>query len=211
MQRQSNRRFSRTLLTIAAVGAVACATSKAGPTSRSRATTATSGAESVVASLPDLRPHQELPEEVRDALDARMYRHGTQMTNLTLYVLLLQYGLVEELAKQLADEPTLGRPAKGEAGTLNAMLPDAFFAHQEDLRQSARRLQSAAKDRDQQGLATSFGEVARSCIGCHGAYLQADFDLREDRDLDDVPCGPDDECEDDDGSVELSENAIPRR
>jgi len=198
------------MLALVVAGAAACATH-----SSVRAPEhgkASSGASVAATDLPDLRPREELPEEVREALDARMYRHGTQMTNLTLYVLLLQYGLVEELAKKLAEEPTLGRPAKGEKGTLNAMLPEAFFVHQDELRESARHLQASAKEQDQPGLATSFGEVARSCIGCHAVYLQTTFELREDRDLEDLPCAPGDECYDDDGegSGELSSNASRR-
>ena len=143
----------------------------------------------------DLRTREQLPEEAREMLTARMTRHGDDMGDLTVAVLMLEYDLTQVLAVTMADEPKLGRPAPGEKGTLNALLPSGFFIQQDALAASAKALAAAAEKRDDVGIAASFSEVAKACVGCHSAYLNAELDppahVAEDRTL---PCNPDEAC-----------------
>lgn len=157
----------------------------------------------VLPELPQLRPHDELPEEVREVLGARMGRHGEQMSSLLIYVVMLEHDLVEMFAEQLAREPRLGRPAPHEKGTINAMLPAEFFVHQDALLESSRALSRAARERDDIQLVTSFGAVTRACVGCHTAYLAADFKpIEHEEPGEPLPCEPGDYCDDHDATSE---------
>ena len=143
----------------------------------------------------DLRPREQLPEEAREMLTGRMMRHGDDMGDLTVAVLMLEYDLAHVLAVDMAAEPKLGRPAPGEKGTLNALLPAEFFVQQDALTASAKALAAAAESKDDARIAASFGEVAKACVGCHSAYLNAALDppasVTEDRTL---PCNPEEAC-----------------
>ncbi len=143
----------------------------------------------------DLPPREDLPPEAREMLNARMLRHGEQMTVLMASVVLLDYGVTEMLASALADEPPLGRPAPGEKGTLNALLPPAFFTHQDELAIHARALAAAAKGRDDQRLVEAFAAVAKTCVGCHSVYLHESSDVPEDDEEDEATCDPGDSCD----------------
>jgi len=144
---------------------------------------------------PGLRPREQLPEEAREMLTGRMMRHGDDMGDLTVAVLMLEYDLAHVLAVDMAAEPKLGRPAPGEKGTLNALLPAEFFVQQDALTASAKALAAAAESKDDARIAASFGEVAKACVGCHSAYLNAALDppasVTEDRTL---PCNPEEAC-----------------
>ncbi|MDB4991197.1 MAG: uncharacterized protein JWN04_6375, partial [Myxococcaceae bacterium] len=149
-----------------------------------------------LANIPDLRPRDDLPREVREVLDARMQRHGEQMTDLMVYVVLLQYEVVRVLAAELAKEPRLGRPARGESGTVSALLPEKFFQQQDALLEASRALSRAATEHDEQGLLSSFSSVTRTCVSCHATYLTADFHvLDHDEPEESVPCDVGDACD----------------
>ena len=122
-----------------------------------------------------LGEREALPEAAREMLHARMVRHGDQLVDLMTSVLLLDYTTTADFADGIAREPKLGRPAPGEAGTLNALLPAAFFAHQDALAEHARALRDAARARDDVRLADAFAAVTKTCVGCHAAYLDEDF------------------------------------
>lgn len=128
-------------------------------------------------------------------LTGRMMRHGDDMGDLTIAVLMLEYDLTHVLAVGMAAEPKLGRPAPGEKGTLNALLPSAFFVQQDALTTSAKQLAAAAESKDDVRIAASFGDVAKACVGCHSAYLNAELDppakVAADRTL---PCNPEEAC-----------------
>ena len=53
----------------------------------------------------------------------------------------------------IAIEPKLGRPVPGEEDTLNALLPAAFFVHQDLLTKHAQNLAKAAQERSDADLA----------------------------------------------------------
>lgn len=113
----------------------------------------------------------KLPQAARDALTIRMDRHGDRMLLLFESVLLLNYPLAATLATELSQEPKLGRPARAEKGTLSALLPAAFFDHQDRLVERAGRLAEAARAQEDEPLMRAFADVASSCVGCHAAYL----------------------------------------
>jgi len=128
-------------------------------------------------------------------LTARMMRHGDEMTALTSAVLMLEYDLTNTLASELSGEPKLGRPAPGETGTLNALLPAEFFAQQDALTESAKGLALAAQRRDDAAIVASFGDVTKSCVGCHSAYLNAAVDAPGSAAVDNTaPCDPEQAC-----------------
>jgi len=130
---------------------------------------------SLVVEVSPLQPRNELPESAREMLRERMIRHGEEMFYLVSGVLLLEYETVEHLANRLAKEPKLGRPAKGETDTLNALLPSAFFDHQDSMAEHARGLGVAARTHDGDQLVEAFSALTKSCVGCHSSYLEDDL------------------------------------
>ncbi len=177
--------------------ALGCGGHRAAP---AQAPTQTAGDERA-GSKPDLPTREELPLEAREMLTARMLRHGEQMTVLMASVVLLDYDATEALAEDLAQEPRLGRPAPGEKETLNALLPPAFFAHQDELVTRSRALGAAAKAHDDGQLVEAFAAVAKTCVGCHAVYLHEALDIPEHEEPgDSPPCDPGDACDANDGS-----------
>ena len=132
-------------------------------------------------------------------LTARMMRHGDEMTALTYAVLMLEYDLTQTLAAEMSGEPKLGRPAPGEKGTLNALLPAAFFAQQDALAESAQRLSLAAQRRDDAQIVASFADVTKSCVSCHAAYLNAAVEEPAGGHDQAAPCDPEQACGDNEG------------
>jgi len=138
------------------------------------ATPSPQAAQASTAASPEplsLPQRQELPLVLRETLTATMGRHGEELTFLLESVVFLRHDETEELARLLAEEPKLGRPGPGDKDSLNALLPDAFFVHQDQLTERARSLADAAKAKDVQGLAKAFGSLTETCVGCHAAYL----------------------------------------
>lgn len=190
------------------LGVVACAVTPRPATAPAARTPDETGAElsALRLGLPDLRARADLPLEVREMLTLRMQRHGEEMSDLLLCVVMLEYETTARLAAKLAEEPKLGRPAAAERGTLNAILPPAFFVQQDALAESARALSRAARERDDQQLVISFSNLTKSCVGCHSVYRQADFDvLDHDEPSDEGPCDPGDSCGEEKEEDELRE------
>lgn len=104
-----------------------------------------------------------------------MLRHGDQLVYLVTSVLLLDYASTALLAERLASEPCLGRPARGETDTVNALLPAAFFEYQDALTVHARELATAARRSEDAALADAFAAVTKTCVACHAAYLDDDL------------------------------------
>jgi cytochrome c556 len=149
-------------------------------------------ASSVSPALPE---REDLPPEAREALTARMLRHGDQMGALSLAVVLLDYEVVRLLAARMIDEPVLGRPLAGDDKSLNARLPKSFFVHQDQLSGATRALLAAANQTDDARLVAAFARVADGCVSCHSAYLHDELVLGLDEG---VPCELDGSCEQDD-------------
>jgi cytochrome c556 len=111
-----------------------------------------------------------LPNAVRQIVQQRMARHSKEMTELVWAVVFLDYAGVTRQAQKIADEPRLARPVTGDATELNAIIPERFFALQEQLRVRAGRLADAARSHDD-GMAAEYGKLAETCVACHQAYL----------------------------------------
>jgi hypothetical protein len=117
----------------------------------------------------ELRPAGSIPPQALSILESKMARHDEQMNDLLARVLMLDDDGIARAAGSIFDEPELTRPALGNE--LNALLPDRFFALQDDLRQHARRLVAASGRHDRPAVAEEFGALAKSCISCHEIYL----------------------------------------
>jgi hypothetical protein len=107
-------------------------------------------------------------------LSSRMQRHGEEMMLLLVSVMTLQHEDTELLAQQVAAEPRLGRPAPGEAGTINSLLPPRFFELQEELQLRARSMAEAARAKDDTRIVRAYGQLAETCVSCHSVYLNAE-------------------------------------
>lgn len=165
-----NRRLQRGAPLLLAGLWTACAT--AAPAAKPAAP----GAVAEPAAKRELAARSELPMVIRETLSASMERHGEELSYLLVSVVLLDYDGVEQLAQLIADEPKLGRPNPEETGTLNAMLPPAFFAHQDQLTERARTLALAAREKDDAKLVEAFGALAETCVACHSTYLHDELE-----------------------------------
>ncbi|MEW5740328.1 MAG: cytochrome c [Myxococcota bacterium] len=120
-----------------------------------------------------LRQPEYLNELARQLLRQRMTRHGKDMTRLVQAVLLLEKDVAKDLAQAIASEPRITRPSPGASDELNSALPEQFFVRQDELRERAKALaQAAAQGGSDDALAVRLGELTRTCVGCHSAYLQ---------------------------------------
>jgi hypothetical protein len=155
----------RSLALVLALAAACASTNSSDPPSN------TAPSASATRELP---AREKLPLAAREMLTMRMDRHGDRMVLLMESVVLLNYDLAKVLADELVAEPKLGRPARGERDTLNALLPPAFFNYQDQLAVRARTLASAAESRKHEQLMAAYVGVAETCVGCHAAYLYED-------------------------------------
>jgi cytochrome c556 len=118
-----------------------------------------------------LQRRQPLGGVARSVLKKRMARHGNDMEALLAAVLALDYDEVVAVGTRIADEPRLARPGPG-SDTANALFPETFFVFQDRLHDDAARIVAAAKARDDDAVAESFGRVTATCVGCHSVYLR---------------------------------------
>lgn len=161
---------------------VACAA----PAERTTPATTTAAAESVAPiedraapPPPDPTPQgrrvltrQDLPAAVREFLRDRMARHGDSMETLLWATLNLQHTLIIQHSEWVAAETGIPRPPQADASDpINQVLPARFFELQDDLRRYAGELGRAAQRRDDEGIARAYGQLATTCIRCHGLYL----------------------------------------
>ncbi|MCC6807484.1 MAG: cytochrome c [Deltaproteobacteria bacterium] len=109
--------------------------------------------------------------QLRKVLDKRMEHHGRGAIGLSIAVVLLAHDDVAELALGLAEQPGLARPRLGEEGTLNATLPAQFFSFQDQLRERAKELAAAAKQKNNAKMHAALGRVTETCMTCHAVYL----------------------------------------
>jgi hypothetical protein len=117
----------------------------------------------------ELRPPGSIPPAALSILRSKMARHEQQMKNLLTRVLMLDDDGIARAAGEIFDEPALARPLLNDE--LNALLPERFFALQDELRQHARRLVAASGRHDRPAVAEEFGALSKSCISCHEVYL----------------------------------------
>jgi cytochrome c556 len=122
-------------------------------------------------SAPALKTPDYLNELARQLLKERMARHGKDVSRLVQAVVLLERDVARELAHAIATEPRITRPTPGASDELNSALPEQFFVRQDELRDRSRALAEAAKGKSDDELAARFGDLMRTCVGCHSAYL----------------------------------------
>jgi hypothetical protein len=102
-----------------------------------------------------------------------MHRHADSMESLLWSSLNLQYELIVQRSEWVVGEPRIARPqASDEPDLVNQALPARFFDLQDDLHRQAGELGRAATRRDDEGIARAYGELASTCIRCHGLYLR---------------------------------------
>jgi len=118
---------------------------------------------------PPMPAPQYLPTEVRAAVRGRMQRHGADMRELLMRVVVLDHDGAARLAGKVHDEPGVGQ-STGDAGLLR-YLPPRFFALETALKAEAKGIVEAAAVRDPRGQAEHFATLTRTCVACHEAYL----------------------------------------
>jgi hypothetical protein len=118
---------------------------------------------------PELPPPRGIPPALRAILKERMLRHGAQMREMVSRVLVLDYEGAARAAGAIYDEPTIARPVGPDE--LNQLLPDQFFALQDEVKAQTRRVVGAAAEKDGRKLAEETGRLTQTCVLCHAAYL----------------------------------------
>jgi hypothetical protein len=112
-----------------------------------------------------------IPATARQVLKGRMERHGNQMRELVMRVILLDDDGAARVAGEIYDERTLARPPAGDE--LNGLLPERFFVLQDELKASAKRMVGALARADRTAIGDELAALTKSCVACHDAYLHA--------------------------------------
>ena len=113
-----------------------------------------------------------IPAIARQALRTKMARHEDQMRTLVSRVVMLDDDGIARAAGEIFDEPSLARPVAGDE--LNGLLPERFFALQDELKAGSRRLVAASLSKNHVAMADEFAALAKSCVNCHDVYLHGD-------------------------------------
>ena len=113
-----------------------------------------------------------IPAIARQALQTKMARHEIQMRTLVSRVVMLDDDGVARAAGEIFDEPSLARPVAGDE--LNGLLPERFFALQDELKAGSRRLVAASLSKNHVAMADEFAALAKTCVNCHDVYLRGD-------------------------------------
>ena len=123
------------------------------------------------AKVPGLPTPDYIPETARALLRKKMERHGQDARELMFAVTLLQYDVAKAAAQRISSEPRLVRPIAGGEDDLNALLPERFFVLQDESRNRAQAVATAAEKKDDKALADSYGRLVETCVSCHSSYL----------------------------------------
>ena len=142
------------------------------------------------ASLADVPPMAQAPAStpalslmVRQLLNGRMLRHGTDLGALESAIQAGDFAAVAKGARSIADEPRLARTAApNQAGvhpqaalpgadTLNQTIPEGFFVLQDLLHDRAVALEGAALARDGRAMRTFYTQLGETCGQCHAAWF----------------------------------------
>jgi hypothetical protein len=111
-----------------------------------------------------------IPPVARQVLRGKMARHDEQMRALLSRIVLLDDDGIARAAGEIFDEAGLARPIVGDE--LNGLLPERFFALQDELRARARRLVIASQQRDRAVIGDEFAALAKSCVACHQVFRE---------------------------------------
>ena len=126
--------------------------------------------ESAVAAPRSRQPPEPLPPMVQALLKQRMVSHSSDMNDLVSSIMLLDYPRIADRAEKIAADANLSRPISGDATELNALLPEKFFVYQDRVKFEARGLVEAAGAADPYQVASKYGRLSESCVGCHADY-----------------------------------------
>jgi cytochrome c556 len=113
---------------------------------------------------------EPLSPPARQVLKSRMKSHVHDMTDLESAIMVLDYPAIVQLSHAIATDVNLSRPITGDATELNAALPEKFFVRQDELRASARALETAAQGLDPNAVASAYGRLSEACVRCHADY-----------------------------------------
>jgi hypothetical protein len=120
----------------------------------------------------ELTASPTMPAPARQVVRSKMARHEAQMKALVSRVVLLDDDGVARVAGEIFDEPALARPIGGDE--LNGMIPERYFALQDDLRARARQLVIASSSHNREAIANEFAAIAKSCVSCHQVFIYGD-------------------------------------
>lgn len=112
-----------------------------------------------------------LNELARQLLRRRMERHGRDLNQLSSGVVLLRREVVLAVAQTISSEPRITRPLPDSRDELNGALPERFFVLQDEVRERAKALTEAAKNRDDAAVAEAYGRTIQTCVACHVSFL----------------------------------------
>jgi cytochrome c556 len=126
--------------------------------------------ESAVAAPKTGHPPEPLSPVVQALLKQRMVSHSSDMNDLVSAIMLLDYQRIADRAEKIASDANLSRPISGDATELNASLPEKFFVYQDRVKFEARGLMEAAGAADPYQVASKYGRLAETCVGCHADY-----------------------------------------
>ena len=112
-----------------------------------------------------------IPALARQAVRTKMAHHEVQMRTLVSRVVMLDDDGVARAAGEIFDEPALARPLAGDE--LNGLLPDRFFALQDELRSARAAWWSASTSRDRAAMADEFAALAKTCIAATRSIYMA--------------------------------------
>lgn len=118
---------------------------------------------------PELPLPAHIPPDVRVALKGTMQRHGADMRELIMRLVVLDNDGAARIAGSVYDESTVDQTP--EDAHLQRFLPPRFFALKGQLKAEARQIVAAAARRDSGALVEHFGALTRTCILCHQTYL----------------------------------------
>jgi hypothetical protein len=121
---------------------------------------------------PSASPPESLSRAARQLLEARMKRHGEQMSALMNAVVVLDWAGVQRASVRLIEEPAFAPPLPGDEVSFNAQLPPSFFVRQRELLEAVRALNVAAEQKSDHALKVAFNSVSGACIQCHATYLE---------------------------------------
>lgn len=120
---------------------------------------------------PQATDESELPLAVRKLLEPRMGRHGKDFAALHEALEAKNYAAVERAARAIADESTIARPLPGDDESLNARIPERFFALQSALRARAEELAEAARGGSPERVRQSYEALGATCASCHETWF----------------------------------------
>lgn len=112
-----------------------------------------------------------LNELARQLLRRRMERHGRDLNQLATGVVLLRREVVVAIAQTISTEPRITRPLPDTRDELNGALPERFFVLQDEVRERAKALAEAAKNRDDAAVAEAYARTIQTCVACHVSFL----------------------------------------